>query len=119
MDSDGRLTLYVRAKWRFLNIRQAFTTTTTMGHPSRALLLYSDVVWSNAVGYTEHHLVQELPYKNEGSGSFYFEPKQVKWMPLGRPYFDVIEVQIADSQGALVTFGSGKTIVTFRFWKIV
>ena len=89
--------------------------TATMGHP----LLYSGVVRSNAVGDTEHPLVQEVLYKSDGSGTLYFEPQQVQWMPLGRPYLDVIEVQLADSQGSLVNFGSGKTIITFQLWKRV
>ena len=112
--------LYTYVNWRFLYLRQAFaqavwTSSQMAVVSSQTLLVYSDVVRSNAVGDMEHPLIQQVPYKDDGSGSFYFEPQQVQWMPLGRPYLDVIEVQIGSSQRALVNFGSGKTIITFRF----
>ena len=77
------------------------------------------VVRSNAVGDVEHPLIQKVPYKDDGSGSFYFGLQQVQWMPLGRPCLDVIEVQIGNIQGVLVNLGSGKTITTFRFQRTV
>ena len=94
--------------WRFLNFNQAFAQA--VGTSSQMLLVYSDVVQGNAVGDKEHPLIQQVAYKDDGS--FNFEPQQVQWMPLGRRYLDVIEVQIGSSQGVLVDFGSGKTIVT-------
>ena len=81
----------------------------------KCLLLYSDVVRSNLVGDTEHPLVREVAYKCYGLGSVYFEPLHVQWMPVLRLYMDMIEVQLAESNGALLKFGPGKTIVTFRF----
>ena len=36
-------------------------------------------------------------------------------MPIRRPYMDVIKIKLAESNGALVKFVPGKTIVTFRF----
>ena len=76
--------------------------------------MYSDLVCSNVVGDTEHPLVREVLYKCNGSGSTYFEPLHVQWIPVRRPFSDVVEVQLAESSGGLVKFGPSKTI-TFKF----
>ena len=73
------------------------------------------MVRSNLVGDTDHPLVREVAYKRDRLGSVYFEPLHVQWMPVHRPYMDLIEVQLAESNGAIVKFGPGKMIVTFRF----
>ena len=121
MRSD-KLVLYTYVDWRFVNLRQAFVQVvgiSSQAVSSQTLFVYSDVVQSNALHNIEHPLIQQVPYKGDGSGLFYFEPQQVQWMPLGRPYLEVIEVQIGSSQGSLVNFGSGKTIVTFQFRRTV
>ena len=86
-----------------------------VGQTSWTLLMYSGLVLSNVVGDTEHPLVREVPYKRNGSGSTYLEPLHVQWIPVRRPFLDVVEVQLAESSGGLVTFGPGQTIVTFQF----
>ena len=35
-------------------------------------------------------------------------------MPVRWPFLDVVEVQLAESNGALAQFGPGKTIVAFQ-----
>ena len=99
------------ADCKFQSLRQAFADA--VGTQSRTLLLYLDVVRSNLVGDTDHPVVQEVAYKHDGLRSVYFEPLHVQWMPITLPYMDVIEVQLAESNGALVKFGPGKTIYTF------
>ena len=47
-------------------------------------------------------------------GTVYLEPLHIQWLPLRRPYLDVIQVSLAESGGHLVAFGQGKTIVTFQ-----
>ena len=102
----------MEAEWKILNLRSALADV--VGTPSRTLLVYSDVVYSNVVGDTDP-LVREVLYKCDGSGLVYFEPLHVQWMPVRRPYLDVIEVQLAENNGALAQFGPSKTIVTFQF----
>ena len=102
--------------WKFFNLRRAFADAP--GASWRILLVYSDVVPSNLVGDTKHPLVQEVAHKGDGSGSLYFKPLHVQWMPVRRPYLDVIEVQLAESNEALVKVGPGKTIVTYQFRRV-
>ena len=77
-------------------------------------MVYSNVMQHNVVGDTQYSLVCEVPYKHDGSGSFYFEPQKIKWMPLGSSHVSVVEVQIAETDGTLVKFGPGGTIVTLQ-----
>ena len=71
-------------------------------------MVYSNVMRHNVVGDLEHSLVREVPYQHDGSGSHYFEPRQIQWMP------HVVEVQIAETDGTLVRFGPGRTIITLQ-----
>ena len=70
-------------------------------------MVYSNVMCHNVVGDMPHSLVREVAYKHDGSGSYYFEPQQVQWMPLGSPHVNVVEVQIAEMDVTLVKFGPG------------
>ena len=45
----------------------------------------------------------------------YFEPLHVQWLPIRRPFLDVIEVEVAKTNGKLVQFGAGKTVITYQF----
>ena len=111
--SDDKLVLSQMVEWKFRNLNKAFEQAVTQ--MSRTLLLYSDVVNSNIVGDASHPLVREVYYRQSGVGTVYFEPLHIQWLPLRRPYLDVIEVSLAESRGHLVAFGKGKTIVTFQF----
>ena len=85
-----------------MNPNRAFQEAITQ--TSRTLLLYSDVVNSNIVGE---------PTKR--CGHDVFRTPRLQWLLLRRPYLDVIEVSLAESNGCLVAFGKGKTFVTFQF----
>ena len=47
------------------------------------------------------------------------KPQQVQWMLLGSSYVNVVEVQLAETDGTLVKFGPGQTIVTLQFRRCV
>ena len=89
------LQLKVFVNGKFSHLRYAMAKA--VGQPSLTLLMHSDVVRSNVVGDMEQPLVVEVPYKCHGSGSTYFEPLQVQWIPLRRLFLDVVEVQLAES----------------------
>ena len=109
---QDELFVYMQAECKFLNLRLAFNDV--VGTPSWTLLEYSDVVQSNVVGDTEHPLVREVLYKRDGSGSAYFEPLHVQWMPVRHPFLDVIEVQLVENNGTLAQFQPSKTIATLQ-----
>ena len=99
--------------WRFSNLNVAFREV--VGEPSRTFLVYSDLVDSNIVGGQQHALVREVEYRRQGQGVAYFEPLHIQWLPCRREYMDLVEVEIAESHGGLVKFGSGRTLITFVF----
>ena len=103
--------------WRFLNLNVAFRAV--VGEPSRTFLVYSDLVDSNIVGDQLHAMVREVEYRRQGQGVAYFEPLHIQWLPCRREYMDHVEVEIAESQGGLVKFGAGRTLVTFVFQRDV
>ena len=72
--------------------------------------VYSDLVDSNIVGGQQHALVREVEYRRLGQGVAYFEPLHIQWLPCRREY-----MEIAESHGGLVKFGSGRTLITFVF----
>ena len=57
------------------------------------------------MGDSSHPLVREVHYRRDGTGVIYFEPVHIQWMPMQRPYLDVIEVSLGQSNGNLVSFG--------------
>ena len=103
--------------WHFLNLNVAFRSV--VGEPSRTFLVYSDLVDSNIVGGQLHALVREVEYRRQGQGVAYFEPLHIQWLPCRREYMDLVEVEIAESHGGLVKFGSGRTLITFVFQRDV
>ena len=100
----------MQAEWKIINFRSAYANV--VGTPSWTLWVYSDMVHSNVVGNTEHPLVREVLYKYDGSGSAYFKPLHVQWMPVRCLYLDVVEVQLAENNATLAQFGLCKTIMT-------
>ena len=114
---SGHLQLSQALNWRFLNLNVAFRSV--VGEPSRTFLVYSDLVDSNIVGGQLHALVREVEYRRQGQGVAYFEPLHIQWLPCRREYMDHVEVEIAESQGGLVKFGAGRTLVTFVFQRDV
>ena len=101
--------------WRFKNLNVAFGQLASQ--KSQTLFVYSDVGNSNFMGDSEHPLIREVHYRQDGSGVVYFEPIHIQWMPMHREYLDVIEVSLGESNGNLADFAKGnRTIVTFQFW---
>ena len=112
IESD-HLQLSQTINWRFSNLNVTFREV--VGEPSRTFLVYSDLVDSNIVGGQQHALVREVEYRRLGQGVAYFEPLHIQWLPCRREYMDLVEVEIAESHGGLVKFGSGRTLITFVF----
>ena len=110
---DGFLQLSLTLNWIFMNLNMAFRNV--VGEPSRTFLVYSDIVDSNIVGGQQHALVREVEYRRLGQGVAYFEPLHIQWLPCRREYMDLVEVEIAESHGGLVQFGTGRTLITFVF----
>ena len=78
-------------------------------------MVYTDIVGSTVMGTSEHPLLREVQYNSKGGGVVYFEPLRPQWLPLRRSLIDVVEVEIAESDGKLTKFGAGRSVVTIGF----
>ena len=102
-------------RWRFVNIDEAFKGI--VGSPARTLFVYTDVNASSRTGDQVTELLREVQYKRGGEGSAYFEPMKIQYLPLRSTFIETIEVQVAETNGKLVVFGEGITILTLHFKK--
>jgi len=109
------LKLSIYCDWRFLNLNKAFEVV--VGSSSRSLFVYSDVGGSSVVGNQVTDLLREVNLIRKGAGTQYFEPYHIQYIPVRKDVLNIIEVQVAETTGNLVKFGSGNTIVTLHFKK--
>ena len=101
--------------WKFVNINEAFQNI--LGSPSRTLFVYSDVGESTITGNKLTDLLREVKFQREGKGATYFKPQHIHYIPVRNLIIDMIEVQVAETNGKLVVFGTGHTILTLHFRK--
>ena len=114
--SDGdywKLSYY--CNWRFMNLNRAFQKL--VGTTARSLFVYSDVAQSSVVGGKVTDLLREINYARRGEGAVYFEPTHIQYIPVRSTTLDIIETQIAETDGPLAEFkfGEGRAIVTLHF----
>ena len=112
----GWLKLSFHASWRFTNLDEAFKDMT--GHRSRSLFVYCNVGQSQIVGNRITDLLREVPYTTQGSGSQYYEPKQLQYKPLRSNFKDILEVEVAETDGTLAVFEDGITSLTLHFKRV-
>lgn len=85
------------------------------GQSKRTLFVFSDIAQTQIVGYSNSDMLKEVVYDNEFKGRTQFEPKKMQFLPIRKNVFSVIEVSIAETDGALVDFAGGSTILTVQF----
>ena len=107
------LNLSMSCSWRFTNLNTAFRSI--VGEPTRTLHVYSDVAGSIMVGNRVTDLFREVMYQRKGHGSAYFEPTHIQYIPLRKEVVDIVEINVAETNGDLTKFGPGNTIVTLHF----
>ena len=109
------LRLSIFCNWRFLNLNRAFESV--IGSSSRSLLVYSNVGGGSVVGNQVRDLLREVNLIRRDAGVQYFEPTHIQYISVRKEVIDIIEVQVAETTGELVTFGVGNTIATLHFKK--
>ena len=65
------------------------------------------------VGNRVTDLLREIRYKREGRGTMHFEPLHIQYLSV----VEIIQTQVVETNGDLVKFGEGNTIVTLHFKK--
>ena len=114
---------YVRfsrfAEWRFKHLNDTFHSIHS--HPSKAVLVYTNLQQSTVVGNTKVQLLRELVVKRgtEHGEHTYTEPLHLQWIPVSTHNTDIVEVQLADVNGALLQLPKGKSLVTLALKQMV
>ena len=82
-------------------------------HVGKTVMVHSNLQQSNVVGARKVQLLRqlEIPYAEE-AGHTYTEPTQLEWLPVSTRQTDIVEVQLADVTGNLLTLPKGKSLVT-------
>ena len=112
---ENYLELSMSCGWRFTNLRVAFRLV--VREPSRSLHVYSDVAGNSIVGNRVTDLLREVKYQREGRGTIYFEPLHIQYVPLRNEVIEIIQTRLVETDGEIVTFGEGNTIVTLHLTK--
>ena len=111
-----RLSGYV--EWHFTNLNATYDTIHR--HKGKAVMVYTDLQESNMAGSIKAHLLRQLVVRQGGQeGHTYAEPTHLEWIPVSTRQTDIVEVQLADVDGNLLTLPMGKTLATVALKQMV
>ena len=110
---DGYYVVWsVTCNWRFVNLNEKFRPSVEF--PStRPLHVYCDVGTSSMVGNRITDLLREIKYHPQNTT--HFEPIHIQYVPVRNEVVEIVETQMAETNGDLVQFGEGHTILTLHF----
>lgn len=102
--------------WTFANTKRGTSKKESF---ARTLYLYSSLCAPVTMGDQTTDLLRLIYYHPFLKGSFYYEPKQIHYIPLRMNHIDEIETQISESESNhLAQFTDGASIVTLHFRRI-
>ena len=106
------LKLSLSCPWRFVNLNGTFRVPSEF--PAvRPLHVYCDVGTSSMVGGRITDLLREIKYHPKETT--HFEPRHIQYVPVRNEVVEIVETQMAEINGDLVTFGEGRTLLTLHF----
>ena len=110
---DGTyLVLSMTCNWRFVNLNGKFRVSSEF--PStRPLHVYCNVGTSRMVGGRITDLLREIKYHPQNTT--HFEPRHIQYIPVRNEVVEIVETQMAETNGDLVKFGEGHTLLTLHF----
>ena len=98
-------------EWRLTNLNATYDAIHK--HMGKAVMVYTNFQQSNMVGGSMVQLLRQLVVRQGGNaGHTYSEPKHLEWIPVSTQQTDIVEVQLADVEGNLLTLPKGKSLVT-------
>ena len=98
--------------WRFVNLNKTFRPSSEF--PStRPLHVYCDVGTSSMVGGRITDLLREIKYQPQNTT--HFEPRHIQYVPVRNEVVEIVETQMAETNGDLVKFGEGHALLTLHF----
>ena len=103
--------------WTFFNLNDAFREATRV-QDARSILVYSDLVQSTLVGNQKYSLLREVVVPESGGQRQSIEPMHYQWLPIRNNIVEVVHVQLADLNGALLKLPPSKTLVTVMLRRV-
>ena len=104
--------LSLSCPWRFVNLNKAFRPS--LEFPSaRPLHVYCNVGTSSMVGGRITDLLREIKYQPQNTT--HFEPRHIQYVPVRNKVVEIVETQMAETNGDLVQFGEGRALLTLHF----
>ena len=79
----------------------------------RPLHVYCNVGTSSMVGGRITDLLREIKYQPQNTT--HFEPRHIQYVPVRNEVVEIVETQMAETNGDLVQFGEGRTLLTLHF----
>ena len=104
------LQLSLMVQWQLNNLDASFEKI--IGTTRRTMMVYSDIVESTVMGSGKFPLLREVQIMRTGDGESTAEPLHHQWIKVRGNQLDIIEVEIANTDGTLAVLPPGKTIVT-------
>ena len=104
--------LSLSCPWRFVNLTKTFRPSLEFA-PTRPLHVYCDVGTSSMVGGRITDLLREIKYQPQNTT--HFEPRHIQYVPVRNEVVEIVETQMAETNGDLVKFGEGRTLLTLHF----
>ena len=106
------MNLSMTCNWRFVNLNATFRPSTEF--PAvRPLHVYCNVGTSSMVGGRITDLLREIKYHPQNTT--HFEPRHIQYVPVRNEVVEIVETQMAETNGDLVQFGEGRTLLTLHF----
>ena len=68
-------------------------------------------------GKSRDRFVARSQVQEGRTGTIYFEPLHIQYIPLPNEVIEIIQTQVAETNRDLAKFGEGNTIVTLHFKK--
>ena len=100
--------------WQFVNLNLQFHPTTEFT-PTCSLFVHCNVGTSSMVGNQVTDLLREIKYRNHETT--HFEPLHIQYVPVRSKLLEIVETQVTETNGDLVAFGKGQTLLTLHFKK--
>ena len=109
-DNVKWMRLHLGFEWRLNNLNYTFEKI--VGTRKRTVMVYSDLVESTVVGSGKYPLLREVQLLRTGDGESTAEPLHHQWIKVRGQQMDILEVEIASTNGPLAILPPGKTLVT-------
>jgi len=104
--------LSLSCPWQFVNLNDTFRPSSEFP-ATRPLHVYCNVGTSSMVGGRITDLLREIKYHPQNTT--HFEPRHIQYVPVRNEVVEIVETQMAETNGDLVQFGEGHTLLTFHF----